>query len=420
MAKKKNIVILGAGFAGIRVARILSKKLDLNRYELFLVDKKSVHIYTPDLYEVASNFHQEITEQCLIDLKETVATQITTIIDPKKVHFIQSEVKKIDAKKKKISLSGKKSLNYDILVVTLGSVVNYQGIEGLEQFSYPVKSMDDAVLINCHLDSYFRSLWKKEIKKDVMITIGGGGVTGVEFGSELVAYLRKLSKKYKYPLEHIHVQVVQGSDELIGAGKQVSEIALKRLKKRRVNVLFGFYIKKVEANQITLEAREGKKKKKIRSDMLMWTGGVKPNPVVAAALGDEKFKGAISVNEQMQSVKHKMIFAGGDNAAFMNREGERAPWLAQAAVEQGTVIAENILALTERRPLKSYKLRTYPMIIPIAGQFGIVKMGPFVYKGWLGWAVRRLTDLNYAMSILPFGKAFKKWRRGNKVFIEND
>ncbi|MEK7145807.1 MAG: FAD-dependent oxidoreductase [Patescibacteria group bacterium] len=420
MAKKKNIVILGAGFAGIRAARILSKKLDLNRFELFLVDKKSVHIYTPDLYEVASNFHQEITEQCLIDLKETVATQIETIVDPKKIRFIQAEIKKIDPKKKKISLVGKTSLDYDYLVVTLGSVVNYQGIEGLEQFSYPVKSMDDAILINCHLDTYFRSLWKKNVKKDVMITIGGGGVTGVEFASEMAGYLRQLSKKYKYPLSHIHAQVIQGADELIGVGKKVSEIALERLKKKNVNVMLGHYIKKVQANKIVLQSKDGKKKKIIKSDMLMWTGGVKPNPVVAASLGSDEFKGAIAVNEQLQSVKYKAVFAGGDNAAFVNKKGERAPWLAQAAVEQGEVIAENIVALTQRRPLKSYKLRTYPMIIPIAGQFGIVKMGPFVYKGWLGWVVRRFTDLTYAMSILPFGKALKKWWRGNKVFIEND
>lgn len=402
----KKIVILGAGFAGIRVAKSLAKKID---HEIILIDKSPVHLYTPDLYEIASSVHSKMTEECLVNLKDSVATDIYSIIPKDKVEFIKAEIVSINPDKQIVTYT-KGKITYDYLVLALGSSTNYYDIPGLEQFSYPVKTIHDAIVINCHIEIYFKELWKKGTKKNVVINIGGGGATGVEFGGEMVKYISKLCRKYQYPRKRVTIQLIQGSNELIGLGKEVSDIAKKRLESKGVKIIFNKYIKRVTPNKIFVQGKDETKQTSFDSDILIWTGGVKVNPVVGEA---------IEVDEHLRSKEYKNIFAAGDNALFAE-DGKRTPMLAQAAWEEGRVIAENIASIFKKEPLRPFFSKDYLAIIPIAGKFGIVKWGDRVFSGYWCWVFRRLTDLWYALQILPFWKALKKWHHGNKVFVEND
>lgn len=414
----KKVLILGAGFAGLKIAKDLSKCCD-GRFKITLVDKSKFHSYTPDLYEIASSPHQEITEECLLELKEAVATEISKIVDKKKVEVILDEVIEILPKSNEVVLKGEKILKYDYLAICLGAVSNTYNIPGLEQFSYSVKSTQDAVVINCHLDSYFRELWKRKQKKEIVISVGGGGATGVEFASELSGYIRFLCKKYKYPADHVRLQIIQGTNELIGLGKEVSTIALDRLHKKNVQVVFGKYVNKVFPDSIELKSKSGKIKK-VNSDMLMWTGGVKVNPVVSQWLGSKDCNGAILVNEFLQSEKYENIFAAGDNACFIDENGNKALMLAQIAYKEGQLIAKNILHLLNDCDMEAFHIPKYLYVIPIGGKFGIVKYGDKIYSGFWCWVLRRATDLWYAFQILPFWKALRKWMHGNQVFVRND
>lgn len=422
MTKKiSKIVILGAGFCGLRVARDLSRLLRKDEAEIVLVDKSDKHIYTPDLYEVASNFHPEITEECLVALENTVATDIISVINLKRVEFVCSEVEKIDVKKRKIHLSNNRNLEFDYLVVALGSVVNYYGIPGLAQFSYPVKTVDDAMALNCHLDVYFQNLWRKGIKKEILINVGGGGITGVEFASELYGYLKLLARKYKFPPSKIKVQIIQGSDALIGVGEKVGMIVKKRLESRGVKVILGQHIHEVGPDWILLKSNPGGKIKRIKSDILIWTGGVKVNSLVAESLGDAKFGGGIRVDAYLESLHHKKVYAGGDNIFFKdNISGNISPMLAQSAIEHGRIIAKNITSRIKGGNVLKYNVKNYPIVVPLAGKFAVLISGSMLLYGLPIWILRRIIDLKYAISILPFWKALRKWQHGNRIFIKND
>jgi NADH dehydrogenase len=404
--KAKKIVILGAGFAGLATAKKLAKLVD---DEIILIDRSPVHLYTPDLYEIAGSIHKKMTEECLVNLKESVASEIYSIIPKDKVEFIKAEVININPEKQIITYA-KGKVTYDYLVLALGSVTNYYDIPGLEQFSYPVKTIQDAIVINCHLDIYFKELWKAKTKKNIIINIGGGGATGVEFGGEMLNYISSLCKKYHYPRNRVTLQLIQGSNELIGLGKEVSDIAKKRLESKGVKIIFNKYIKRVTPNKIFVQGKDEIQQTALDSDILIWTGGVKVNPVVGEA---------IEVDEYLRSKEHKNIFAAGDNAAFVEN-GKRVPMLAQVAWEEGACIADNIFATMHKKTLRPYFSKDYLAIIPLAGKFGIVKWRGRVFSGRWCWALRRLTDLCYALQILPFWKALKKWQHGNQVFVEND
>lgn len=419
-----KILILGAGFAGLRAAQDLSEHCKGQAdCSITLVDKIDVHLYTPDLYEIANAFNNEITDECLTTLKESVATHTQSLIDKKSVTFIQDTVTAIHPKQNKVTLSKEGDLQYDTLIVALGSKQNFYAIPGLQQFAYPVKTIKDALVINCHLDTFFHFLWKKNTKKKVTISIGGGGATGVEFAAEMTRYLDLLSTKYDYPRDKMTIQIIQAGSELVGAGPKVSKYTIQRLEQKGVKILLNHMIVKAEPDKIHVKtgSKSNPEEKTIESDVLIWTGGVMVNPIVKESLGDPDHYGAISVNKFLQSTKHPNIYAAGDNAFYKDpKTGKTAPMLAQTAWEQGQQAAQNIIRSLQNKPQKPYKIHTSPLIMPLGGKWGIVKIGRFVFKGRLGWIIRRLTDLQYAMSIMPFWRALKKWHHDTNLFTKND
>ncbi len=409
----KTIVILGGGFAGLRTALVLAKKLPQNStYRILLVDERPVHLYTPDLYEIATAYHNEITEACLTKLKDAVAIPFLKIISGKHIDFLRDRVIKISPEKNLIELKQRGVLSFDFLVLALGSVVNYYGIPGLEEYASPLKTLLDGLAMNCHLDMHFHNLWKKELKKEVSIVVGGGGATGVEFACELPGCLDKLCKKYHYPREHVKITVVEASQELAGQGEKVTKVILKRFQKLGIQPLLNTYIKKVDEEGVHLETVR-KEKSILPADLLIWTGGVKPHPLIRESFNSVAKNGALPVNEYLQCPAFPHIYAAGDNASA-------APMLAQLAFDQGKIAAQNILAQIEGKRQKPYRIHFKGVITPLGGKYALLKKGNFIFKGRLIWILRRLIDLRYALSILPFWHALKKWIRDTNVFVGND
>lgn len=411
----KHIIILGAGFAGLSTTKTLQRKLPKN-YKLTLIDENAVHLFRADLYEIATAFSKKITDECLTQLKKTVATPITQLISPK-VKFLQDKVQKIDPKKRQITFAKNKPLTYDYLVIALGSITNYFDIPGLEKYSFPLKTIQDAIKINCHLDQIFRDLWHQNRIRDLYITIGGGGATGIETAGELTGALKKLCKKYRFPKDKIHLQIIEGTSVLGGFPGSGSKLIQKRLTKKNIKTYLKYFIKKVTKSKIFLDGQT----KELKSDLLIWTGGVMVNPVAAKTLGTKETRGAIPVTKFLQSPLYPEIFAAGDNAYFPDPKTKKPlPMLAQIAIDQGKTIAANILNTIEKSPLKPYEPKQSIYILPIAGRYAIAKIGNKIFHGKIFWYLRRLISLKYLLSIMPFFKAFRKWNHGTKIFLKND
>lgn len=426
MEEKLNhkIVILGAGFAGLRTALLLSKKLRHRRdIKITLIDERDTHVYTPDLYEIATAYHKKITQECLTLLKESVATPFSRISFKGPVEMIRDHVITVHPEQKTIELKNRGTISFDYLVLTLGSVTNYYNIPGLTQFSYPLKTLTDALAICCHLDIYFYTLWKKETKKKIAIVVGGGGATGVEFACELPGYLDKLCKKYDYPREHVEVIIVEGSGQLTGQGEKVTNFILKRFQKLGIKVILNTFIKEANVNTLAVET-VGQGKSQIPCDIFIWTGGVMPHPLIRESFSahtEIAKNGALPVNSFLQHEKFPYIFAAGDNAFFLDREnGKPIPMLAQIAVQQAKTLARNICAEIEGRPKKPYQPQLKGVTIPLGGKYALLKKGNFIFTGFHIWLLRRLVDLAYLLRILPFRYAVKKWIHDTNVFVGND
>lgn len=409
---KKKILILGAGFAGIRCVQDLVKKLPADLAEITLVDRNDFHIFHPDLYEIATAFSKQITKECLTRLKDTIAIPIADLINTERVKFIQDEVISISKDKMEVRLK-KKLLKYDYLVVAIGSVTNYFGIPGMEKYAFPMKQVSDALTINCHLDQLFHNFWSKgSLKKDVFINVGGGGATGVETAAELVGSLSCLSLKYRYPRNLIHLSLIEGTGSLAVLDKKGTEIVAGRLKKLGVKIYFQKFIERVEKKKVYLKGGEV-----IDSDILIWTGGVMVNPVVQKSLGSPQHRGAIEVNQFLQSKSNSNIFAAGDNAFYSKSAG----MFAQVAYQEGKCVAENLrrLVLGETK-LQRFKFTQEYYLLPLGGTYAIWRFRGHYFRGFWVWAIRRMVFFRYALSVLPFHKALARLFRGTRIFIQND
>ncbi len=416
----KSVVILGAGVAGLHCAQSLAKMAP-HELRITLVDSSDVHVLRADLYEVATAFNKEITEECMIRLKSTVATPILSLIDPDRVQFVQDEVLSIDAKKRTVNLKKSKKISYDYLVVAMGSLTNFFNIPGIEKNAFSFKSMSDGLAINCRLDKLFYNRWTGRSKaKALYLTIGGGGATGSELAGELSFAIKKLCKKYRFPPAKVHIHLVQSGQDLGGMDGKGTEAIFKRLTSLGVCVYRGYRIKKVTQDKVLmLDAK--KKLKTLKNDMLIWTAGVMVHPVVQAALGDVKKGGAVFVNPTLEAKNHPGVFAAGDNTFLDNGSGERVPMLAHPAWKEGEHIAANLMNVLNRRPMTDYKPASKEwVILPLGGKYALFRFGPFFLTGFWAWFLRRLVILRYHFSTMSFGRALKKWRMGGKIFEEND
>ncbi|MBI4234917.1 NAD(P)/FAD-dependent oxidoreductase [Candidatus Peregrinibacteria bacterium] len=428
-ATTKNIIILGAGFGGLNVAQVLQKNLSqaalAESHKIILIDKSPYHVYTANLYETATAYAKKITPDCQRILKESVAIPITELIDNKKVTFINAEVLSINPEKREIELKTHrqktdKLLNYEVLILALGAATNYFNIPDLKENSLPLKTIEDALKINCGLNQHFLYNYKKTPPPKVAITIMGGGATGVETAAEMRGFLNHLAKKYHYPKEKIKIKLIEAGQTLAGLGEKGTEIIKKRFKKLAIDIHLNSPIQEVTKNSITIESNH--QKKVLPSNFAIWTGGVMVSPLVQRVFGTEKTRGAIEINEHLQSIKYPEIFAIGDNAYFTDPKDitKRLPLLAQIAFRQGRFLGKNILNYLNKKPLKNYHPASPIYLLPIGGRFAIMKIGNHLFKGRLLWYLRRLIDLRYSLLILPFFKALRKWLFSHKIFLKND
>lgn len=420
---QKDILILGAGFAGLRSAIRISKKLPKKLkqlYRIVLVDEHPVHVYTPDIYSIATAFHKKITKQCLIRLTEEIATPINKAITGHNISFLRDSVTRIEPENQRVILKNIGDIDYEYLVLALGSVTNYFDIPGLKEYSYPLKTLSDALAINCHLDLLFAMLREdRTLSRKISIVVGGGGTTGVEFGCALREYVDKLCVKYGVPKENISIALVEAGKSLAGQDMNTTSFIKIRLHKLGVTALLETRIKKVENAKITVEKDIGIAEFPV--DAIIWTGGVAPNPIIAKCFKETSRNGALIVNDFLQYEAHKNIFAAGDNAYFVDPKSKKcAPMLAQVAIKQADIVAENVVRQTQGKKLKRFSLKVKGIVVPLGGHRALYKFGFVTMDGFLAWMLARLIDLVYSLSILPAKATFKKLLRRSRIFANDE
>ena len=366
---RPKVVILGAGFGGLTAAKALDRIADVT-----LVDKHNFQTFLPLLYQVS-------TAGLAAD---HIAHPIRGALRKTKIRFRMGSPLTIDQKHKSIKLDSSEVLDFDYLIVALGSATNDFGIPGVSENALGMKSVSEALEIRSSILRRFEDLCRFEDQTKLSITVVGGGPTGVEMAGA-IAELKKgpLRSDQEKAAANIQVNLVEAGPRILPSfSPKLSARTQKDLEKLGVKVLTQTSVKEVKPREIILGNRS-----KLPSEVTIWAAGVSGVPAMKK-LGLPTANGRITVMETMQVENYPHIFAIGDIAGAKGSDGRYLPMVAPVAMQQGRFVAKQILRLQAKKPLEKFKYRDKGSMATIGRHKAVVEVGKLRMTGipaWYAW-----------------------------------
>lgn len=429
-----RIVILGAGFGGLTAAVRLSKRLGKRKNcEIVVVDKHTRHLYRPWLYEAATGEAPEA------QLEAGVATpyeDLRTHLAAENVKVEYQQVVGIDWEAKAVKLSDDRKLPFDDLVVAVGAVPDFYGIEGLERHGHPMYSLQDAIVVNRHLRGLIEKKRRNEIPF-IRVLVGGAGPTGVEFACEAASFMRTQVKKGKLGAGEYSIELVEASPRPLPAfHRQLSDWAKARLEKLGVKMILDACVKGAHKDHVVLAPRplndgetmemlvcdfKKEHEKEVTTDLLVWCGGSKARPFVKDLGLAVDARGKLDVEATFRVRGQEHVWAVGDCMTLIDPKSKRpVPALAQGAIHQAETVAENIVRSMRGETPMAYGFPAMHALVPMGGAWGVADVYGFRFRGVLVWPVRLAADIRYFLKTLPWTSAWKMIRAPLTTFRRNN
>jgi NADH dehydrogenase len=388
--RKRRIVILGGGFGGVYAAIALEKLLTRqSAVEIFLVSHDNFFLFTPMLHEIAAS-----------DL------EITNIVNPlrkllRKVEVLVGEVNEIDLQNKRVLISRgyrdhSQEIDYDHLVIALGSITNFYDIPGLADLAVPMKSLRDAIQLRAqilgHLEEANFECNPAERQSLLTFVVAGGGFAGVETVAALNDFVRDALPFYPNLSEGMLrvVLVHSGPVVLPELGESLGRHTQKVLERRGVEIRLNTRVKSMTENKVFLAYTAP-----IPCSTLVWTAGTVPSPLISP-LPCAKERGRIAVNQFLQVPDWPGVWAVGDCAFVpdIKNPGKSHPPTAQHAIREGKVVAQNIAAALLGRPGKPFSFKTIGLLASIGRRTGVARILGFNFSGFFAWWMWRTIYLS--------------------------
>ena len=397
-SENTRIVVIGGGFGGLNLAKGLRNK----PYQLILIDKHNYHTFQPLLYQVATGGLEP----------DSIATGYRNIFEKSEnIFFRMAETFEIDHATKKVHTSIG-SISYDFLVIATGAKTNFFGMEEVEQNAVAMKSLPQALDL--------RSLFQQNLEKAVNLEYGdeqeslmdivvvGGGPTGVETAGALAEL-----KRHVFPDEFgeldfkgMDIHLIESGPRLLGTmSEKASEKTKKYLEELGVRVSLNTGLLAYDGKIARLTSGE-----EIPTKSLIWTAGVKGNPVQGIP-ADLLLKGnRIKVDEFLQVPGLSDVFAIGDVAA-MYREGKQAsqPMVAPAAIQHGQFLADHFMRIYAKKPVRPFTYKDKGAMATIGRNKAVVDLGPLSLQGIFAWFVWMFVHLMYLVGFRNRLVVFINW-----------
>ncbi|WP_224752474.1 NAD(P)/FAD-dependent oxidoreductase [Metabacillus arenae] len=333
--RKPRVVVLGAGYGGLITVTRLQKLIGVNEADITLVNKNDYHYETTWLHEAsAGTLHHD---KCRYEIKD--------IIDNSRVNFVKDTVVEIKKDEKKIVLA-QGELEYDYLVISLGSNPETFGIKGLKEYAFGITNINSSRQLREHLEYQFATYNTEEHKQEdrLVIVVGGAGFTGIEFLGELANRVPELCREYDIDHKKVRIICVEAApNALPGFDPELVEYAVNHLQRKGVEFKIGTAIKECTEDGIVVAKDD--QMEEIKAGTVVWAAGVRGNSIVEEA-GFENMRGRVKVKPDLRVEGHDEVFIIGDCALIINEEINRPfPPTAQIAMQQGETCAKNLAVL---------------------------------------------------------------------------
>ncbi|MDQ0857581.1 NADH dehydrogenase [Bacillus sp. V2I10] len=344
--RKPKIVVLGAGYGGLMAVTRLQKMIGVNEADLTLINKNDYHYETTWLHEAsAGTLHHDKARY-----------QVKDVIDSSRVNFVKETVVSINKDEKKIVLSNGE-LEYDYLVISLGSHPETFGIKGLKEYAFGITNINAARQLREHIEYQFATYNTEEVKRDqrLAIVVGGAGFTGIEFLGELANRVPELCREYDVDHKKVRIICVEAAPTALpGFDPELVEYAVNHLERKGVEFKIGTAIKECVEDGIIVAKDDVMEE--IKADTVVWAAGVRGNSIVEEA-GFENMRGRVKVDSYLRAPGHEDVFIIGDCSLVINEEINRPyPPTAQIAMQQGITAAKNIaVAVRDQGEMEEFK-----------------------------------------------------------------
>ena len=420
----KRILVLGGGFAGVECCLKLESYFGNNSgIEITLVSEDNFILFTPMLPQVASG---------TIETRHIV-TPIRTLI--KKIKFYEGKIKYVDPHGKSVALYGTNEnrgmlIHYDFLVVALGSKTNFFGMKNVEENSYQMNTINDAILLRNRIIDLMEQAENETdpiLRKALLrILIVGGGFAGVETAGELNDFISDISEYYPSIDENdVKVTLIEATTEILnGFPQKLASFAKDKLVERGINVILDAGVTSFDGKEVLLKSSSKSNKvllsdssqqkghfqlvkiNSISSRTLVWTAGVTPIDLIKESLF-QTHKGRIIVNEYLQVPQFPEVFAIGDCSIFDPALSMKAfPPTAQIAEAHAKTAANNLKELIRGGKMTKFDYSWKGQSAIIGKRTGIASFFGINISGFLAYILWRNL---YLSKIRSSDKKFRVW-----------
>lgn len=381
MNTKHRILILGGGFGGLYAALELERELyKYPNVEVTLVNRENFFLFTPMLHEVAAG-----------DL------DLTNIVNPvrkllRKVTFFEGEVEAIDLVEHTVRVSHgfarhSHRLEFDQVVLGLGSSTNFFGLPGLEEHALTMKSLSDAINLRNRLIALLEEADTECVdianrKALLTFVVAGAGFAGVETIGGINDFVRESLPFFpNLRQEYIRMVLVHpGSVVLPELSKSLGEYTQRALVHKGIDVRLNTKVEGYKQGIVMLS--DGSR---LETHTLIWTAGTTPNALLAA-LPCAKERGRIVVDDTLEVQGSPGVWAIGDCALVPDRTtGKYCPPTAQHALREGRVLAHNLLASISGGTKKSFSFATLGQLAAIGRRTGVANILGKNFHGFIAW-----------------------------------
>lgn len=409
--KPPRVVIVGAGFGGLWAARGLANR----PVHVTLVDRNNYHTFFPLLYQVAA------AELVPTDIAHPVRSIFRRT---ENVDVLMAEMTGLDLGGRAVH-TDQGRLDYDYLVLAIGSEPSFFGVPGAEEHAFPLRWMSDAVPLRHHVLTRFEAAVTADPEhRRTLLTfvVVGGGPTGVEYAgalSELI-FGPLLEDFPAIQREDVRIVLVEASGALLGGmPDKLGRYACDRLVRRGVTVRLGTTVEAVHARSVAFSGGET-----LPTDTVVWTAGIRGDPRAEEWGLPVGRGGRVPVTPQLHLEGHPEVFVIGDLAYLEDDGGTPLPQVAQVAIQQGRRVAANLRARLSGKPIQPFVYRDPGMLAVIGRNAAVAHVFGFAFRGvtaWLLWLGIHISWLigfrNRALVLLNWGWNYVRYRRAIRLIL---
>ena len=384
MASKHKHIIIGGGFSGLRIARLLANRDDL---EVIVINPQSNFEYHGSLYRSANGTSPLET---VIPYREIFADT--------NIEYIQDFMIDIDPAAKRLKLLSGRELFYDSVTLALGYEPEYFGIPGMREFSKTLYSLADALELRKALKELAETSFHKSVP--ALVIVAGGGPTGVEVASAIPYFFELITGDRR-----VEVLLIEAQPHLLGALPAEFVTATEQSLAGKIECRCDQKV--IRATKELLHIADGPS---VPFDVLVWTAGSSANSYFRqrSDLFQVDVKGRVLVNEYLQS-KQPSLYVVGDSAAV------QYSGTAHAAIEMGSYVASQIIATLEGLEHQPFQPSRPDYAVPTDHESAVAMQSETLLTGSQGWAFRRQLDLAALGLIVPESVAQSHWQKGDSL-----